>query len=174
MGNKLTIIYETEGAALTHIFSDTTKPEMRYRRSDIDNQIDGVKLEFVPTAVDGQFVEIIDGMPEPRDEYHTMAEIYHYRMLYNAHAAVMWKLMGYEVVKSTRHSNGELCFGGGYFIVTVQLPTGQVSNHYKMEYIDLFRVPEVRVAPPWDGHTPEIAANRLYNFMTGSHLDVPK
>lgn len=36
----------------------------------------------------------------------------------------------YEVHKSYRHADGELCFGGGWFIVMANLPTGQVSNHY--------------------------------------------
>jgi hypothetical protein len=106
-----------------------------------------------------------DAVKNPRDEYHTMAELYEYRMLYNAylfnelysHAC----LAPGEVVKSWRHHDGEECFGGGWFIVTAQLHTGQVSNHYKAEHWGLFDIPEVEVAPEWDGHTPEEAARRL-------------
>lgn len=35
-------------------------------------------------------------------------------------------------MKSWRHHDGEKCFGGGWFIVTTRLPTGQVSNHYQL------------------------------------------
>lgn len=35
------------------------------------------------------------------------------------------------------------------------LPTGQVSNHYRAEEWK---------ADEWDGHTPVEAANRLYKF----------
>jgi hypothetical protein len=45
------------------------------------------------------------------DGCHTFDELYHYRMLYNA--AFFNSLGGkYEVHKSYRHANGELCFGG--------------------------------------------------------------
>ena len=94
----------------------------------------------------------------PRDEYHTMEELYEYRMLYNALAA---NAMPDRAVKSWRHSDGEMCFGGGWFVVYLHLPTGQVSNHYKAEHWDLFRVPEVDIAPEWDGHTTAVAADRL-------------
>ena len=41
----------------------------------------------------------------------TFDELYHYRILYNA--AFFNSLGGkYEVHKSYRHANGELCFGG--------------------------------------------------------------
>lgn len=97
----------------------------------------------------------------PRDEHHTMAELYEYRMLYNALAA---NLMPENAVKSWRHSDGEECFGGGWFIVSLDLPTGQVSNHYRAEHWGLFAVPEAETAPEWDGHTPAVAAERLRAF----------
>lgn len=64
-------------------------------------------------------------------------------------------------MKSWNHSDGELCFGGGWFIVTATLTTGQVSNHYKAEHWELFAVPEVDLPPEYDGHTPQDAAERL-------------
>lgn len=51
-------------------------------------------------------------LPEGRvsDGFHTFDELYHYRMLYNA--AFFNSLEGrYEVHKSYRHADGELCFG---------------------------------------------------------------
>ncbi|GAA1323238.1 hypothetical protein ACFSWE_15635 [Leucobacter albus] len=95
------------------------------------------------------------------DGHHTFDELYDYRMLYNAHAAHGWLVAGIPVVKSWKHSDGELCFGGGWFIVTATLPAGQVSNHYKAEHWGLFAVPEVDLPPEYDGHTPQIAAERL-------------
>jgi len=95
------------------------------------------------------------------DGHHTHRELYDYRMLYNAHAAQGWLAMGIPVVKSRHHSDGEPCFGGGWFIVVAMLPSGQVSNHYRDEHWDLFDVPEVDLPPEYDGHTPAIAAERL-------------
>lgn len=101
---------------------------------------------------------------EISDGYHTFDELYHYRALYNA--AFFNSINGkYNVHKSIRHSDGELCFGGSWFIVMADLPTGQISNHYKMEYWDLFRIPEFPKARKWDGHSPIEAGNRLYRFL---------
>lgn len=94
------------------------------------------------------------------DGYHTHNELYDYRMLYNAHAAHGWLDAGYRVVKSWRHSDGELCFGGGWFVVCAELPTGQVTNHYEATHWGLFVVPE-ETPPAYDGHSPVDAAHRL-------------
>lgn len=100
------------------------------------------------------------------DGYHTFKELYEYRKLYNAaFFNEIAKDSKYGVVKSKRHYNGEECFGGGWFIVMAELPTGQISNHYELKDWDLFKVPEVETAPKWDGHTPKDAAERLEEFL---------
>lgn len=119
-------------------------------------------LEIVDNLRRGQ-----EHLADQRDEYHTMDELYEYRMLYNAHAAHGWLVAGIPVVKSWRHSDGELCFGGGWFVVVATLPTGQVSNHYAAEHWNLFSVPEVALPPEYDGHTPTEAADRLRAALTG-------
>lgn len=104
------------------------------------------------------------------DGYHTFDELYRYRMLYNAIAFEgLHFAAGMPVIKSKRHHTGEECFGGGWFIVMAQLPTGQVSNHYPLSDWDLFRVPEVEKAPEYDGHSPNEAADRLEAFLRGQY-----
>jgi hypothetical protein len=101
------------------------------------------------------------------DGYHTFDELYEFRMLYNAE---WFNLMAYmydeyfsgpHPVKSKRHSDGELCFGGGWFVVSVDLPSGQVTNHYQMNDWPLFQIDEVEKAPEWDGHSPQDVVERL-------------
>ncbi len=113
---------------------------------------------------------------EVSDGWHTFGELYHYRMLYNAGMVnALVKLLpgnarNEPFCKSWRHSDGELCFGkDNYFVVVMQLPTGQVSNHYKGEHWDLFKVPEVDRAPEYDGHTPQHAAERLEKYLRGDY-----
>ena len=102
-------------------------------------------------------------MGEVSDGYHTFNELYYYRMLYNA---AFFNLLPKEWVhKSKRHHTGEECFGGGWFIVMANLPTGQVSNHYELKDWDLFKVPEKEFANEWDGHTPQEAAERIKNYL---------
>lgn len=110
------------------------------------------------------------------DGHHTFNELYEYRLLYNA--AFFNRLYADWVnrqgssgtvcpVKSYRHSDGEPCFGKeNYFVVVAQLPTGQISNHYKGKHWDLFKIPEVKKAPKWDGHTPQDVAKRLREYLT--------
>ncbi len=93
--------------------------------------------------------------------HHDADELYSYRMAYHLHAIQLWVNSGFPVVKSLRHSDGELCFGGDVFIVSAELPTGQVTNHYKLKHWDMFSVPEVELAPEYDGHTPQVALKRL-------------
>lgn len=100
---------------------------------------------------------------EVSDGYHTFNELYYYRMLYNA--AFFNLLPKGWVHKSKRHHTGEECFGGGWFVVIANLPTGQISNHYELKDWDLFRVPEKEFADEWDGHTPQEAAERLHKYL---------
>lgn len=77
-----------------------------------------------------------------------------------------YKLGLYDVHKSLHHSDGELCFGGsGWFIVVAQLPTGQISNHYKIEDYDLFICEERELPALYDGHTPSEVYDRLIKML---------
>jgi len=69
------------------------------------------------------------------------------------------------VHKSKKHHDGEECFGGGWFIVMANLPTGQISNHYELKDWDLFQITEKEVADKRDGHTPQEAAERLHKYL---------
>lgn len=97
-------------------------------------------------AIDGN--EISDGI-------HTFGELYDYRMMYNALFVNEIAENGkFEVFKTKKHYNGDDCLGGGWFLVSVQLPTGTIDNHYENKYWDLFHCPELEKEPyPYDGHT---------------------
>lgn len=107
------------------------------------------------------------------DGHHTFEELYRYRLLYNAaffnmlYETYPEGIDGcYKVVKSRRHSDGELCFGDPtWFIVVWESPEGQVSNHYRTEHWDLFKIPEVGYAPKYDGHNAQEAADRLETWL---------
>lgn len=126
---------------------------------------------------------------EYSDGYHTFNELYEFRKIYNAALFNEWAedclktraMFGgienphpeikqvlknlkpkYDVHKSWKHHDGELCFGGGWFIVVAVLPMGQISNHYKAEDWDLFKIPEVDKAKyEFDGHTSQDVVNRI-------------
>ena len=92
------------------------------------------------------------GIGEMSDGYHTFNGLYYQRMvlfaaLVKAHKDRAWK--------SLRHEDGELCFGGGWFIVGIDTPQGSYTYHYENKYFDLFECAELPVAKHWDGHTEE-------------------
>jgi hypothetical protein len=99
------------------------------------------------------------------DGYHTFAELYEFRKVYNATLFNEWAkfdIPKYNVHKSMKHHDGEYCFGGGWFIVVALLPTGQISNHYELKDWDLFNIPEKdRALFEFDGHTSDDVLNRL-------------
>lgn len=100
------------------------------------------------------------------DGWHTFKELYEYRLLYNSMLFNEWASRGlYDVHKSVRHHDGEECYGGGYFIVQAQLPTGQISNHYTLEHWDMFKIPTRSRAAVWDGHTYKDVVDRVRGFL---------
>lgn len=104
------------------------------------------------------------------DGFHTFRELYRYRMMYNAgFFNSLHKLGEIPVCKSLKHSDGSECFGGGWFIVMAELPTGQISNHYEFEYWDLFHIPQRETGFEYDGHTPAEALERLRKYCNGDY-----
>ena len=124
-------------------------------------------------------VETLLAQPEPKQEpvaidentsdgYHTFKELYEFRKAYNVALFNEWGATGKcHTHKSWRHNDGELCFGGGWFIVVAVLPKGQISNHYEAKDWDLFTVPEVEKALfEFDGHTGADVIERLELYTT--------
>lgn len=119
------------------------------------------------------------------DGYHTFNELYEFRKLYNAalfnewaahlttgdgYGQALFNAPKYDVHKSWKHSDGELCFGGGWFIVVAVLPTGQISNHYEAKDWDLFKIPIVEKAKyQFDGHTSQDVLKRLTDIVTNKN-----
>jgi len=103
---------------------------------------------------------------ETSDGYHTFNELYEFRKVFNAVLFNQWADLDlYDIHKSKKHFDGEDCFGGGWFIVMAQLPTGQISNHYELKDWDLFRCEERERANEWDGHTAQDVLERLKKII---------
>lgn len=101
------------------------------------------------------------------DGHHTFQELYQYRLLYNAALFNEFaKYSRYDVHKSKLHHDGTVPFGDPkWFIVVAELPTGQISNHYRMPDWDKFQIPVKELPNVYDGHTPALVAERLEKFL---------
>ena len=142
---------------------------------------DGIEVEILPSELwqdgyeAGKRSALLSKQPEQTEQepwainentsdgYHTFKELYEFRKAYNVALFNEWGATGKcHTHKSWRHHDGELCFGGGWFIVVAVLPQGQISNHYEAKDWDLFTVPEVEKALfEFDGHTGADVVERL-------------
>ena len=101
------------------------------------------------------------------EQEEQIQELYDFRLIYNALLFNEWsKHDTIEVYKSKKHSDGELCFDGEWFVVVAILPTGQITNHYHIKYWDYFQIKEYpQVKDEFDGHTPIDVLNRLKSMV---------
>ena len=92
----------------------------------------------------------VDDIGEVSDGFHTFNSLYEQRMILFAALVKAYKDKSW---KSYRHENGELCFGGGWFIVGIDTPEGSYTYHYEDNYYSLFDCEELERGKHWDGHT---------------------
>jgi len=92
------------------------------------------------------------GIGEMSDGYHTFNGLYYQRMVL---FAALVKQNRHNAWKSHRHEDGEMCFGGGWFIVGIDTPEGSYTYHYEDKDWDLFDCEELPVGKHWDGHTED-------------------
>lgn len=98
------------------------------------------------------------------DGYHTFAELYDHRItLYIALCAAQRLFTDKEIWRSKKHSDGELAFGGTWFVLGIGSKAGeQITYHLPIERWDEtnFAVTYDK-APEYDGHTSEDVIERL-------------
>lgn len=102
------------------------------------------------------------------DGYHTFGSLYRQRLilfatLVNSNQHISWK--------SKRHHDGEIPFGGGWFIVGINTPEGQYTYHYELKHWNMFICKVLDVAPEWDGHTDN-DVERLLSIPNISNIPI--
>ena len=91
------------------------------------------------------------------DGYHTFGELYEHRhALFLALTAACGPGMSYRGEVGDHFP--------GWFLVGMNLPTGQISYHLPEEYYPLFGHCKAEV-PEWDGHTPAQVVERLHAWV---------
>lgn len=95
------------------------------------------------------------------DGYHTFGELYTHRAILFATICSMFPNKAW---KSKLHHDGTMY--DNMFIVGITTPNGQATYHYDINpFWNYFRVPELDVAPEWDGHSTDDALNRIYHMV---------
>lgn len=109
----------------------------------------------MPTDEKGMYEQIceiacINDIGDLSDGYHTFNELYYQRCVLFATIVNMNKNKAW---KTRFHEDGEPCFGGGWFLVTIETPEGAYGYHYENKYWNLFDCKELKKAKHWDGYT---------------------
>ena len=109
------------------------------------------RIEALPSAQPEGYIKIPEtGIDDLSDGFHTFRQLYYQRMML---FATIVKQNKNKAWKSLRHEDGELCFGGGWFIVGVDTPEGSYTYHYEDNFYSLFDCEELERGKHWDGHT---------------------
>lgn len=104
----------------------------------------------------------ISSAGEVSDGYHTFNELYHHRALLFASLS---NVIPDRFWKSKLHEDGTMF--DGMFIVGMSTEEGYATYHYDIDpYWDMFDVKELDKAPEFDGHTPEVALDRIYTHCS--------
>ena len=133
-----------------------------------DEMVEYQRIEDLPAA---DVVEIpVTGIGDLSDGYHTFNGLYYQRMIL---FAALVRQNRDRAWKSYRHEDGELCFGGGWFIVGIDTPDGSYTYHYESKDFNLFDCEELPVGKHWDGHT-EADVTRLLSLPAADVRPVVK
>ena len=117
-------------------------------------------IESQPAA---NVIEIPEGgIEDISDGYHTFRDLYYQRMVLFATIVKQNKNLAW---KSLRHEDGELCFGGDWFIVGIDTPEGSYTYHYETNFWSMFDCQELERGKHWDGHTDK-DVTRLLSLNT--------
>lgn len=107
------------------------------------------------------------GMKDVSDGYHTFGELYHHRAVL---FSVVCSANKDRAWKSKSHHDGTMY--EDMFIVGIDTPQGQATYHYDVNpYWEMFDVPALDFAPEWDGHTSDMAIQRIASLAQKGRED---
>lgn len=117
---------------------------------------------------EGRLVRLPEtGVGDSSDGYHTFNELYMHRAIL---FGVICHCFPDRAWKSKLHDDGTMY--DGMFIVGFKTRLGQATYHYDINpHWKDFKVKELDRAPKWDGHTPDEAIVRLFNFGLDARAD---
>ena len=98
------------------------------------------------------------------DVYHTFRQLYNHRTILfaivcNAYPDISWKSKKHFDEENDPMFNGD-------FIAGINTPEGTATYHMKLEYWDLFNIPEIEQAYPYDGHNSDEDLKRLVSLIS--------
>lgn len=101
---------------------------------------------------------------EISDSHHTFKQLYNHRtilfaLVCNAYPEISWKSKKHYEEETDPMFNGD-------FVAGINTPLGPATYHMKLEYWDMFNIPERERAYPYDGHNSDEDLVRLTSLLT--------
>lgn len=96
------------------------------------------------------------------DGHHTFGELYKQRLIMFCTICNCFPNLSWKSKKHFDEENDPMF--NGCFIAGINTPEGIASYHIKLEYWDLFDIPEIDRAPKYDNYTPNDVMNRLLSL----------
>ncbi len=96
------------------------------------------------------------------DGHHTFEELYKNRLilfcvLCNSNPNISWKSKKHFDEENDPMFNGD-------FIAGINTPEGIATYHFKLEFWDLFQIPEIEKAPRYDNYDNATVLKRIYSL----------
>ena len=97
------------------------------------------------------------------DTHHTFKDLYRriavlFGVLCSLKPEISWKSRKHFDEENDPMFNGD-------FLVGINTPKGVAAFHFKLQYWDLFSVPEIERAPEYDGYSEEDVLERLLSLI---------
>ena len=128
--------------------------------------VDEPRLVVINNAITESAKDGLISTNDVSDGYHTFGELYEHRI--TLFIALCKSIEGQEndAWRSLRHSDGELAFGGTWFVLGIGKDKGkQITYHLPIEKWNETNFCEtLSKAPEYDGHTPNDVLERLKNL----------
>ncbi len=96
------------------------------------------------------------------DGHHTFRELYLQRLIMFCTICNCFPDLSFKSRKHYDEQNDPMF--NGDFIAGINTPQGIASYHIKLEYWDLFDIPEIDRAPKYDNYTPDDVMSRILSL----------
>jgi len=96
------------------------------------------------------------------DTHHTFRELYQQRLVMFCTLCNLFPNLSWKSRKHFDEENDPMF--NGDFIAGINTPNGTSTYHIKLEYWDLFEVPEIDRAPKYDGYTANDVTSRILSL----------
>ena len=122
------------------------------------SKIDDINSLILESKISGEI-----STKDISDVYHTFRELYKHRTILfaivcNAYPEISWKSKKHFEEETDPMFNDD-------FIAGINTPKGPATYHMKLEYWNLFNIPEIERAYPYDGHNSDEDLNRLLSLI---------